>query len=347
MTARLKLAANLHWPLFLTMAVTICSIETWLVTSAFFLQNPDTLTFAITFDIALGIPILYYFFAVRKKHAPPLAVILIFVLSLILAGLILPVEQHTYLDLIKTTIPFIELITLGYIAAKIRAIIKNFQAAKQRELYFRDALAESCKRVLGNLPALGLILTEFSLLYFALGGWFKKFENLNSSNTPFSYHRKSGYAAILGVIIMVLITETLALHLLLQQWSALAAWIFTGLSVYGLFWMLGDYQAMRLHPIILGQEFLFIRTGMRRRATLPLVDIAAIEKFNSREKRAKDYLGLSVFGDPRLVIHCKHPVVVLGLFGIKREVSRIGLAVDDEKRFVEALQQRLSMMGMK
>jgi len=51
-----------------------------------------------------------------------------------------------------------------------------------------------------------------------------------------------------------------------------------------------------------------------------------------------------VLGDPRLLIRCQQPVVVQGLFGIKREATHIGLTVDDEKTFLETLQQRLGKM---
>jgi hypothetical protein len=343
MTTRIKFSLNLYWPLFIALAVSVCAVEIWIVSSAFFAQNPSALAFGITLDIVIGIPALYYFLVVRKKRAPAITVIPITILTFFIAGFILPAAQQNYLDWVKKIIPLFELVVLGFIIVKIRTIVKIFRDVKQREIYFIDNLGESCRRALGNLPILGIILTEFSLLYFAFAGWFKKFENHDSNNIPFSYHRKNGYAAIIGVIIMILITETLALHILLQHWNLLAAWIFTGISIYGLFWLLGDYQAMRLHPIVLSQEFLFIRTGLRWRATLPLANIAAIDKFKAREKRIKDYLGLSIFGDPRLLICCKQPVVVRGLFGIKREVCRIGLTVDDEKLFLEALQQRLNV----
>jgi len=341
MTARLKFSLNLYWPLFIALAASICAAEIWIASSAFFMQNPNALAFGITADIVIAIPSLYYFFVVRKKQAPLITLVPVMVLSLAVASFILPAGQQNYLEVAKKAVPLLELAALGYIAAKIRAIIKNFHAAKQSEIYFIDALTESCKRVLGRLPALGFVLTEFTLVYFAFGGWFKKFANLDSNNMPFSYHRKNGYAAILGVIIMVLITETIALHLLLQIWSKVAAWIFTGLSIYGLFWLLGDYQAMRLHPIVLSRECLYLRAGLRWRTVIPLAEIAGIQKFNSREKRTGDYLGLAVFGDPRLVIHCRQPVLVQGLFGIKREACRIGLTVDDEKLFLETLHQRL------
>lgn len=342
MTVRMKFLLKSPWLLFIALTATICAIEFWIVTSTFFIQDPEVLTLGIMVDIALGIPILYYILAVRKKRAPFITLVPIIVISLVLAGLILPAEQHAYLDLIKTTLPLLELIALGYIAAKIRTITKTFHELKTSHFYFGDALRESCKRVLGKLPGSDFILTEFALLYFAFGGWFKKFENSNPNNVPFSYHRKSGYAAILGVIVLVLITETLALHLLLQQWSGLAAWILTSLGMYGLIWMLGDYHAMRLHPIVLSDNTLFLRTGLRWRIDLLRDNIAAIEKFHAREQRGKEYLSLAIFGAPHWVIICKQPVLVRGLFGIKRVVSRIGLTVDDERSFIESLQQRNS-----
>ncbi len=286
MTAHIKLSLALYWPLFIALAVSICAVEIWIVSSAFFAQNPGALAFGITFDLVIGIPALYYFLVVRKKRAPAITAIPITILTFVIAGFILPAAQQNYLEWVKKIIPLFELVVLGFIIVKIRTMVKIFRDVKQREIYFIDAFGESCRRALGNLPILGIILTEFSLIYFAFAGWFKKFENLDSNNIPFSYHRKNGYAAIVGVIIIILITETLALHLLLQRWSLVAAWIFTGLSLYGLFWLLGDYHAMRLHPIVLSQNVLFIRSGLRWRTTLPLANLAAIDKFKARERNA-------------------------------------------------------------
>jgi hypothetical protein len=341
----MKLTLNFYWALFLSFALTIFIAELWIVRSIYFTQNASVISLAITIDLAIGIPALYYILVVRKKQAPAITLIPANIVSVVIAGFVLPSPQHTYWDWIKKLIPVLELIVLGFALSKIRMLVQNYREAKKSEVYATDALAVSVKQALGNVPGLGIVLTEFSLLYFAFGGWFKKFTSPDSSHIPFSYHRKSGYAAILGVLLMVLITETTALHLLLQRWSLLAAWIFTGLSIYGSFWLLGDYHAMRLHPIVLGREFLYLRTGLRWRAVVPLAEIAGIQKFNPREKRADDYLHLSVFGDPRLVIHCKRPVMVKGLFGIKREVSQIGLTVDDEKLFRKELSKRVETVG--
>lgn len=345
MTIRMKLPLNSYWALFLSFALAIFIVELGVFNSIYFAQNPGVFSLAITLDFALGIPALYYFLLVRKKQAPAITLIPVIILSLIIAGFILPSSQQTYRDWLKNLIPVLELIVLGFVFSKIRKIAHRFHEAKRNEVYVTDAFTASVKQALGNVPGLGFILTEFSLLYFAFAGWFKKFSSSDPGHLPFSYHRRSGYAAIAGVLLLVLITETAALHLLLQRWSALAAWIFTGLSIYGAFWLLGDYHAMRLHPIVLTREFLYLRMGLRWRATVPLAEIINIQNFNPREKRTADYLRLTVFGDPRFVIHCKQQVMVRGLFGIKHEASQIGLSVDDEKLFREELNRRIAMIA--
>lgn len=278
----------------------------------------------------------------QTRLAPFITLLLIIILSLLLASLILPTAQQTYLAWAKHTIPFLELAVLAFIISKLRVVARNLRAAKASEIYATDALAASLKQTLGNMPGLGFILTEFTLLYFAIGGWFKHFTPRDARHRAFSYHRKSGYGAILGVMFMVIITETVALHLLLQQWSALAAWIFTALSLYSMLWLFGDYHALRLHPFVLDEKYLYLRLGLRWRADIPLENIVAVHPFNEREKRDCDYLRLTVFGDARLVLSCKQPVIVRGLFGLKREVRRLGFFVDEEKLFREELQRRVA-----
>lgn len=51
---------------------------------------------------------------------------------------------------------------------------------------------------------------------------------------------------------------------------------------------------------------------------------------------------LAVVGDPQLVLLLKRPVVVEGLFGIERHVSRIGLFLDDLPAFRSELARRMA-----
>ena len=332
---------NIHLFLFAILGLAICATEMWIVHSAYFLQSPSVFSLAITLDLVIGLPVLYYTFIVRQRRMPAFTLVPAVVLAIIIASFILPAAQQTPVDFIKKFIPLLELFVLGFIVIKIRTIVKHYRRTKLTEIYFTDAFAASLERTFGASLFVAIIITEFSLLYYAIGGWFKKFKSWDSRHLAFSYHRKTGYAAILSVLALVLIVETVALHILLQLWSTLAAWVFTGLSIYSLFWLIGDYHAQRLHPIVLSKVHLHLRAGLRWRATIPFSNIDAIQKASPRERKAADYISLAIFGSPRLVINLKQPVIVAGLFGIKREVQRIGLAVDNERQFHEALSERL------
>ncbi len=337
----MRLTLNIQLLLFAMLGLAICATEMWIVHSAYFLQNLSVLSFAITLDLVIGLPVLYYIFVVRQRRIPAITLVPVLVLAVIIAGFILPAAQQAPLDFIKKFIPLLELLVLGFIAVKIRTIVKHYRQAKLTEIYFTDAFAASLERTFGALPIVPILITEFSLLYFAWGGWFKQFKSRDSSHLAFSYHRKNGYAAILGALVLVLIGETTALHILLQQWSTLAAWIFTGLSIYSSFWLIGDYHAQRLHPIVLSKTHLHLRAGLRWQAAIPFSDIGTIQKANHRERKTADYMSLAIFGQPRLVINFKQPAIVTGLFGITRKVQRIGLAVDDDGQFWEALNKRI------
>jgi hypothetical protein len=265
--------------------------------------------------------------------------------AIAIAGVILPAAQQTYLDLIKKLIPLLELVVLGFLFIKIRAIIKHYHASKVTAIYSIEALVASFQHVLGASVPAKILVAELLLLYHAFGGWFKKFTSRDPEHAVFSYHRRVGYTAIMCVVTLILLVETTALHLLLLHWSALAAWIFTGLSLYSLLWLIGDYHAIRLHPIVLDETHLHLRIGMRWRAIIPLSDIAEIQSPLRREKNTDD-MNFALFGSPRLVIALRQPVKIRGLFGIQKEARRLALTLDDEKRFRQELSNRLNRKEM-
>ncbi len=341
----MRFALDFRLVTFVSLASLVFATAAWIVGSPHFTQNPDTLALALTMDMVVILPAFFYFWIVRKRRLPPLAFVPVFILAIVIAGIILPATQQTYLDLIKKLIPLLEVLVLGFLVIKIRAISKHYRAGKLTAIYSTDALVASFQRVLGASTPTNILVTELLLLYHAFGGWFKKFTSRDPDHAIFSYHRRVGYTAIMCVVALLLLVETTALHLLLQHWSALAAWIFTGLSLYSLLWLIGDYHAIRLHPIVLDETHLHLRIGMRWRATIPLSDIAEIQNLSRREKSDDDYVSVALFGSPRLVMALRQPIKIKGLFGIQKETRRLALTIDDEKRFRQELNVRLNRLA--
>lgn len=178
-----------------------------------------------------------------------------------------------------------------------------------------------------------------------LVGWFQRFHNPSDSYIPFAYHRTGGYAGLLGAFGFVAVCETVGLHVIVGHWSTVAAWIIMGVSIYSLLWLVGDYHALRLHPILLDPDHLYLRTGLRWRATLDLAQIAELCVASKQDKRAQGYINMGVWGEPRLVLVLRQPVIVRGLFGLQKQALRIGLTVDDEGRFRAEVGKKLQVNG--
>lgn len=322
---------------FAALSCFVVLFQVWLVNSARFKQYPELFSFSITVDIAIFIPLLYYFFVIRKKMAPPITLAFLFILSLAVTHLILPSSQRLYLSYLKMVLPVIELVVLIMIFRRARKVIKDYRQSRQHFIYFTDTFEEVIKKVLGNSPVTSLAVTEMAIIYYSIAGWFKKFKCAQRDAVIFSYHKKSGIMALSGVLFFITIVETAVMHVFVRAFSIVLAWLLTGLGIYFLFWFLGFLHSIRLQPIVLHQGKLYIRAGMIWRVAIPLSDIAEIRPVTLFERKKTGELRVSVFITPNFAIHMKDPVNVKGIFRVKRNIQRIGIFIDDAQLFREEM----------
>jgi hypothetical protein len=327
--------------LFIVAVAALCAVELLVVASPKFPLYSGVFGLIITVDLLLGIPLLFYGLIARPCRLSPITIAPIFLLAFALAGYILPPTDRSYLDMAKVLVPLIELAILGVVLWKTYSVYQHFQHTRPQKIYFIDALEASVQASFGNYPAVKLLTMEFALIFLAFFGWFMKFRAMDVRNKVFTYHRKSLYPLILLVFLLLIAIETIGLHLLIQHWSPLVAWILTITSIYSLFWMIGDFNAVRLHPIVLAGETLHLRSGFRWNVNLDLADVVDVQTPKLSDAKSRDYLSFAQAGEARLVLVLKQPVRVNGLFGIHKQVSRIGLFLDDMGAFRAALEQHL------
>lgn len=330
--------------LFLAVTAVMLAVEVWVVSLANFAAQPNIIPLAVTVDIVVGVPLLYYGLVVRRKRLPLITLAPVFFLSLLSAGRILPPAQHTYLNWVELAVPVVELAVLAVIAFKLRQIVGHYRRLRPGYAYAPETLEASLAAAIPNVPPLVATVAsaEASLLSFGLAGWLRRTPRPADGRARFSYHRQGGYALILGFFAFLVLLETTVAHLLLARWSTTAAWVLTVLSVYTLIWLFGDYHAGRLQPIALGATHLHLRTGMRWRVDVPWQQVAGLDKIGPVDKKAPGYLNLTVIGEPRLALRLKEPVVVVGLLGRTKQAAVIGLSVDDPAPFVAAVTERLA-----
>ncbi|MEM1125072.1 MAG: hypothetical protein AAGI71_00355 [Bacteroidota bacterium] len=308
--------------------------------------DPAVVSVGVVLDLTVLVPLLYYLLLVRGRGWPGITVVPVFVVSTWAASALVPADQHALLGTLRTlAVPAAELILLGVIGVKAGRAVRvasNERASGADRYAAFQAAAHSVVPVPGAARAAAF---ELALLYYAGAGAWKK--PLYGPET-FTSHRRSGYGAIVGAVLLAGVGELVAGHVLLSLWSTTAAWVHAALSVYGLLWFWGDYQALRHRPTVLTATHLEVRLGLRWTVAAPLRQFARVERVPKTWQASDEsvYLNAVPLGAaPTHVIHLTAPLDAEGLYGRRRSVTAVGLYVDEPERFEAALvaaQRRLA-----
>lgn len=317
------------------LALTIIGASAAVVRSHAFAANPDVAAWGITFDLTLSLPLLYWFFVVRKGHARALTILPVFLGGTIAAALLLPEAQQQFVRQVeRLAVPLAELALLTALALRVRAAAASDRADQDALTRIRAA----ARAITGNDRAGELVASEIAMLYYALFGW--RMKPLRDDRNSFTVHERSGWSTVLVCIFVLIVAEGLGMHLLLGRWSTLAAWSWTALDLWAMAWFLGDYHALRVRRSFVDDDALHLRYGMRWSLDVPLAAITSIEAV--REERAWKQPGIlkvAMLEEPRWLITFDEPRVASGLAGLRKTVHAIALLPDDE-RWIEILRDQ-------
>jgi hypothetical protein len=131
--------------------------------------------------------------------------------------------------------------------------------------------------------------------------------------------------------LLLIAVEGLAVHFLLHQWSVLGAWICTIGSAYGALWLIADYRATVLRPILVSDESILFRAGFRWTVQVPVDRIAGVSR--NKPELGKECVNLTFLGTPTRWLTLSEPLVAEGPYGLRRRVRAIGVAPDADDDF--------------
>jgi hypothetical protein len=300
-------------------------------------RSPDS---AVTIDLTLIVPALYWFLLVRGRGWPVVTVLPVFLGSFLFASLILPPDRQATLHLIKYLAVAAE---LGLIGVLIHRTVRAVSHA--RGLAGRDMLDRVRAAVRGIMPygrAADLVASEVAVIAYALLSW--RMAPIRNGNA-FTYHRKSGYGALVGALLLAIAVEIIPVHVLLSQWSGGVAWIASGLAVYGGIWLVGDLRAMQLRPITIEEDRLVVRFGLRWSMSVPLDRIEAVRFLGRSVVRDSVDLRVVLPGEQRLSIQLASHVDAVGFYGLRRRVRSCELGVDDPAGLRAILESHVHRQG--
>lgn len=333
---------KLHYPLIIFgLPLSLLVLLLLLVQSPVFQQNPADLSYAITLDLLITIPVLY-FLLIRKKEIPTITVASVFIVCMVIASYVIPIEHQGLLTKIKTFgVPLVELGVLTFVGLKTRAIIRSFKEHDTPQPDFFDALSLACSKVLpGRIGK--LLATEISVVYYAFSKSMKKEIQPNE----YTYFEKSGIKTVIYALIFIILIETFAVHMLVDKWYPTIALILSLLSLYTClqFFSLARSMNRRLITIDYENQLLHLKYGFFNQASFPFTDIKNIE-LNRRtlpeDGSVVPFSALGSFDSHNIIIYLTKEHTLFRIYGIEQPFHALAIYVDKKDEFVEVIKRQI------
>jgi hypothetical protein len=311
----------------------------WMIVKSGSLGQHDLFPLAITLDLVLGLPLLFYLLVVRKsKHIEWPSVLVIYLLSVGVAKLVLPENDQMYLGYAIQLLIFTELGLMFYGIFKLRKVKMAFQTAARDRHDFILNLQTAFRQVFGN--PLKPAVTELASLRYGLFFWLGGTEKA-AHQQAYSLHRESGFPALMGALVFVSMIEMVAVHFLLSQYYQAVAMVLLVLSIYSVLFLLGYTFSVIKRPVLLDGQYLEIRLGLMWQTRIALDNIAKIRKVNDSETVSEDVTNLAkpILSSANLMLELKSPTKLEGLYGMQKKKSIIAFYVDEPDRLLTAIQE--------
>jgi hypothetical protein len=312
-----------------------------LASSQLFERAPGLASFGITFDLLVTIPVAFWVMVARPRKLPWFTLIPCVIVSGWAGVLMLPPEHRQFLHAARYLIAPAELWLVGYGAVRAWRLLRG-GTHPSRDV--PDAIRAALGEIVRYPTVADAVAAEVALFWYALLSWGAR-PRVAPGEAAFTQHRRSGIGGMVGALAFACLVEAVGVHLLVAQWSPTAAWALTGLSLYGVIWLVGLGRSVVLRPTIVGRDGLRVRIGALYEAVVPFEAIESVTQVRSApaNRRAPGYLHAALFAAPRLMIELKEPVEARGLYGNrKRGITRIGLLVDEPAELAALLRERMA-----
>ncbi|MEH7385576.1 hypothetical protein V7147_09230 [Bacillus sp. JJ1521] len=310
----------------------------------------EPLILASLFDLTIVLPLFFYLFVVRNRLS------IITLLPVIIGGFwfayfIVPGHELAIFDYFKYGIfaleglfIVIELFLFAMLLRKIPTLSANYKKQKEIDFYYPTATRTALKTTFGQKKLFDILVYDFSIFYYGFFAWKKKWIDRPHTRS-FTIHTNSGYFGLFIMLVHAMVIEVIGVHFLIAHfWSPTAAWIFTALDLYALLWIIADFHAIRLSPIVIKDGTLFAQVGIRREIMVNLNTIKSIQptttgkKERAREKQSFAIALPNLFeDDPQFEIELTEPSLAHLPFGSKKEMTKLYVTVDDKDAFLQEI----------
>lgn len=314
---------------------------------------PTGIALGSLFDFIITIPLLVYFFIIRKRYS------LKYILPVMIAGyvaavLIIPhglLSAYSFVKYIllagEAAFFLLELYVVFKLFAKLPKIIKSYRTNESEIPTFPYRMKQAWDQHLKRSRVQDFFFSDMIMFYYSLFSWRKKPVFSLPDDSMYTFHKKTGAIALYVMLIHALVLESVGFHFLLHSWNPLVAIIVLILNVYTLLFFIAEIQVIRHCPIMITDNHLYLQVGIIKQLIVPLKDIKSIHYYDGPEKLTKEeekHIFDAVLADfmkekPTFEVEFTHPVEARFLYGFKKQVTKAHLRLDDPQKFYNALSE--------
>ena len=315
-------------------------------------------------DLTIFLPLMIYFFGFRKRVSILVLLGSMFC-GLLLANLIIPIEAGRYLSYfnysffaLEAAAIALELFIIILILKKLPLFVKSCKKEQEKHYHFLLSFSIAIKGAFSfkneNLNKIQLIFriiaTDISAIYYSLFTWRKSPPLLKAGKgKTFTMHKDGAYLGVFFMLVHAMVIEIVGVHMIIAQFDTVLAWVVTVLDIYLLLFIVADYQAIRLSPLVVDSKGLHFQKGIRQYGFVPFNVIQDIhENRKSIEEIKQDKRGFTLaiqgFEKERIpyVIKLKKPIKVYQFFGYSKKVESIYVKTDDSHKFNLSIHEQIT-----
>lgn len=296
---------------------------------------------ALPLDFMVGIPLAFYFLVIRPRSLTLLSIIPVIWIGYGLSVVALGSADAGVLPYMLTVLIPVEFVIAVRECLKVARVYKSAKAKSSDPMFW---FGETMFYLVRKDMLASMAAAELSVWHYALFSWRKK-PHVRPGERAFSYHNAGGYMSMLIGLALAFPVEIIGVHILISQWSIVAAFLVTALSVYAAIWLIGDARARVMRPVVIGDDHLRLECGIQMEAVIPRSNIEAV-CFSENDINVlgkADKLNYGTFYQANVWVVVKQPLEIRTMLGKKR-VQAIGVSLDDPKAFGDVIELSLKCL---
>ncbi|ANF47209.1 hypothetical protein [Priestia megaterium] len=296
-------------------------------------------------DLSLVAPLL--FLAWQRKFSLKYFIVLM-ATGLIAARFIIPSEYFASFQSvmwlgvgIEGLLILFELSLLFMLVKNVPPILRRIRSSSLPLLFsFSHAINEKFPKQ----PFIHVLCSEMLMFYYTFGTWKKQ---PSTEGNTFTLYKRSSFITFQIMIIHAIVIETLGLHWLLHNTSIILSIVLLILNIYSIVFFIGDIQGLRLNPLRVEDDCIYISFGLAKRMEISFKDIEEIvEDTHILQQKIPNTTIEFIARDfekvyPDLLLILKSPIEATLFMGIKKKYQQVAIRVDDPHVFKKIVKERL------